>query len=150
MKKAGFVVLSLAAVLAACAPEADTADTQGSDEDNPHAGHDMSNMPLSEKAIKDKKEAADLLVERFEVASCSEADLIGSLRRTSPEEGETIMRAYKVPGDCAQGTLTAVKEAGFEESEPDTFTSSSGEGEEIKIVVIEDGSATVEWESSQK
>ena len=152
MKKSGILLAGLVAVLAACAPETESAEPQGSAESDPHAGHDMSKMPLSDKAIKDKKEAAALLVERFDAASCSEADLIGSLRRTSPEEGETIMRGFKVPESCAEEALAAVKQLGFEESAPDTFsgTSANGEPEEVKIVELADGSATVEWESSQK
>lgn len=158
MKNAGLCLLGCALALAACSSEV---------EGDEHAGHDMSDMsgemdhskhmagPLSDKAVKDKKEAADMLVARFGVEACAEADLIGSLRRTSPEEGETMMRAFQAPVSCGEETIAAVRKAGFAEGEPGVFTGTSAEGtaEEIKIQMIGEGdeaAATVEWQATQK
>lgn len=151
MKKTAILLIGLSTVLAACASEPDTTEKARETNDKSHEGHQMG--PLSDKAIKDKKEAADLLVERFAVEACAKADLIGSLRRTEPDGGGSMMRAYQVPVACAEETIASVKQLGFEEGEPGTFAgaSSDGSAEGIKIQVLEDGvSATIEWELDQK
>lgn len=157
MKNSGLCAMGFALILAACSAEADEVDHSAMGHETGKMDHSehMMNGPLSDKAVKDKKEAADLLVARFGVEACDDADLVGSLRRTSPEEGETIMRAYKTPVACAEGTSSAIKQLGFTEGEPGVFsgTSTDGAAEEIKIKMIgegEDAAATVEWQATTK
>ena len=143
--------------MSACSAEADEVDHSAMGHEAGEMDHSehMMNGPLSDKAVKDKKEAAEMLVARFGVEACGDADLVGSLRRTRPEEGETMMRAFKAPVACAEETITAIKKTGFEEGEAGVFTGTSADGadEEIKIKIIGEGeseAATLEWQATQK
>ena len=144
-------LVGVCAALAACSPDSDTTVKAEKAEASTHAGHHVTK--LSEKAVKDKKEAAELLVGRFDVEACAKADLIGSLSRKDPAEGETIMRAYKVSVPCAEKATAAAKNTGFKENEPGIFAGASPNGttESLKIQMIGDGAAaTVEWEVMQE
>ena len=149
------LMLGLALLVAACAPEAEgdqmAEGMHKAAEGGEHDGHNMGT--LSDKAVKDKKEAAALLMTRFGVLECEKADLIGSLRTTKPDTGETMMRAYQVPVACAEAATAKVKEAGYTDGGDGLFTGTSADGaaEEVTIKVLEDGtSATIEWKAEQK
>ncbi len=146
--------LALALALAACSSEAEV-DHSAMGHDGGEDGQSQHSMPLSDKAKKDKKEAAELLVARFEVNTCADADLLASARRTSPEEGETMTRVFRVAPECAQGTVDTLNEEGFEELEAGLYTSDAGDddAEQVSIVMPDesvDGTTTLEWKTVQE
>lgn len=158
MKNTGLLLLGAAMMVAACSSgetdhsEHDATKHAAAGDAEDHSGHQMG--PLSEKAIKDKKEAAELLVKRFGVEACAKADLLGSTRRTSPDDGETIMRAYQVPIDCAREATKIVSGNGYTQDAPNTYagTSPDGTAETVRIQLdpAEESSAVIEWEATQK
>lgn len=146
--------LFLAAALAACSSEPEV-DHSAMGHDPDENGQSQHSMPLSEKAKKDKKEAAEMLLSRFGVNTCEEADLLASARRTSPEEGETMTRVFKVPSACAQDTVDTLKELGFEELEAGLYTADAADddAEQVSIVTPEEGgegTTTLEWKTAQE
>lgn len=152
MRVSGIVLVGLCSALIACSSNDGASEHAEKSDASAHEGHDMMAMELSDKAVKDKSEATELLIERFGVDACGKADLIGSLRRTHPEDGVSMMRGFKVSVACAEATVAAATKLGFQEDEPGTFTTTAPDGapEEVKVDVIGDGAAaTIEWTSDK-
>lgn len=158
MKRRVIILLGVGAALTACGSESHGDEHAGHGEDHAeHGGSAQSTehpvMPLSDKAKRDKKEAANLFVKRFGIEDCADADLLGSVRQTSPDTGEMVIRSYQTSESCAKETLAKVKKDGFSEAEADTFVGKSPDGadEKISIQIVEANSAgLIEWESVQK
>jgi hypothetical protein len=95
MKRAVIILAGMAAALSACAsePEGEDHSMHGVDH-SMHKGSESTElpvMPLSEKAKKDKKEAAEVFAKRFGIKACADVDLLGSVRQTSPDSGEMVI-----------------------------------------------------------
>jgi hypothetical protein len=158
MKKTFVVLAGVAAALAACGSEPKSEDHSEHGEDHSmHGGSAESTehpvMPLSDKAKKDKKEAAGIFMKRFGIEACADVDLLGSVRQTSPESGELMIRSFQTSEACATETLAKLKQSGFTEAEPDTFVGKSPDGadEKIDVRIVEENSAgLIEWESAKK
>lgn len=151
MKKAVIMIAALGMALAACSSEADTHAAKSEGEMASHEGHHV--MQVSEKEAKAKVEAAKLYMDRFNIAACEKVDLLGLVRRTSPEEGESNLRSFQVPVACAEETLAAVTKQGFKDDGKGTLvgTAPDGSAETIKVELPEGVSAgIVEWEVIRK
>lgn len=106
-------------------------------------------MEVSEEEARDKREAADLLVARFEAQACQKVDLLGTVRRTSPDGGERLLRAYSATSECAAELNAAFETLEFSEVEPNVFEGASPDGsaDRVFIETPEEGvGAIVEWE----
>jgi hypothetical protein len=156
----------IALALAACSgqpeaqgPEAAEADggmVEGGMADGGMAmgdGQAMMDMGPSEAAMKKKREAADMLVARFDSETCRKVDMLGRVRKTEPDGSKTVLHAFAAPNACADSIQAAVANLGFAETEPGIFAlgADDGSAERVFVQFEEDGSgAVVEWEVSGK
>ncbi|MEM1195912.1 MAG: hypothetical protein AAGH57_07385 [Pseudomonadota bacterium] len=147
MKSRVLVSFGVTIALAACSAEPDAASDAEEPDASLHNGHQM--MEVSEEEARDKHEAADLLVARFDAPACQKVDLLGTVRRTSPDGGERLLRAYGATSECAAALDASVKTLEFNEVEPNIFAGAAPDGsaDRVFIEVAEEGSgAIVEWE----
>lgn len=154
MKNRVICGLATALALAACSSEPEV-DHSAMGHDTGEDGQSQHSMPLSDKAKRDKEEAAELLVARFGVSTCEDADLLASARRTSPDDGETMTRVFRVSPECAEGAVDTLKGESFEELEAGLYTADAGDddAEKVSIVLPEDsvdGTTTLEWKTAQE
>jgi hypothetical protein len=150
--KTNLIVLSgVLIALAACSSETDHSAHGTDTKADAHVGQHV--MQVSEKEAKAKVEAAKLYMDRFNIAACEKVDLLGLVRRTSPEDGESNLRSFQVPVACAKETLAAVTKQGFKDDGKGTLVGIAPDGtpEKIKVELPEGVTAgIVEWETNRK
>lgn len=144
------VLCAACALVAACSPEPEAADAM-SGVGMAHEGHHK--MELTETEKREKSQAARLLIERFGVKACDEADMVGRVRKTEPDGTQTIALGFSATAACADEVQAAIDTLGFSESEPGVFASEENgrTSDRVFIQRSDDGaSAMVEWEAVQK
>ncbi|MDJ0977505.1 MAG: hypothetical protein QNI87_03135 [Erythrobacter sp.] len=156
MRGSWFLPACVVAVLAACAPEPDAPgeapepDVPGDAQASKASAHEGHRMPeVSEREARDKKEAAEMLVARFDAEECQRIDLIGRVRRTDADGGRRVLHAYGASAACAKELTATVTALGFDETGPGLFAGGPFDGamERVLIEIADDGSgAMIEWE----
>ncbi|MEL6485863.1 MAG: hypothetical protein AAFQ13_01785 [Pseudomonadota bacterium] len=147
MRRGGFALAGIAAVLAACSPEPQDADT------SPNSGEPFTMTPSPEVAQNGAQALVDMLVDRFDAPECLQASTLAMMRKTDPDGAVVIVRAYEAPLACADQLKTAFETLGFAEKEAGLYHGSSADGttERVSVKLADDGSAAgIEWEIDQK
>jgi len=144
MKISTLLLVGVAGALAGCSAQTEAPEggeeTGSPSEMDAHAGH---RMKISEEEAAKKKEIVQVLVDRFDAQGCTEADVIGTMRRTEASGAESFLRAYQASVSCSDEVKAALTSSGFVETEPGLYASAAEDGttERVLIRVADDSSA---------
>ncbi|MBV7259886.1 hypothetical protein [Erythrobacter crassostreae] len=154
MRNSVIILAGVTVFLAACSAEPGTSEgspqAEASSSADPHDGHHMG---PSKEAAREKQEFAEALADHFDAQECRSSELIGTMRRTEPDETGLYVRSYQASAVCADELKVAIEARGFSEAEPGRYINEpdGGKTERVVIRMADDGStAGIEWEVETK
>ncbi|MEO1047571.1 MAG: hypothetical protein AAFW59_04505 [Pseudomonadota bacterium] len=103
-----------------------------------------------EKAEQGRQALIDELVNRFDAQPCAAAAPIGTMRKTTPDKGAQLVRAYSVDDACIDAIKAGMVANGFDEDEPGAFRLESDSGSKEAVTIEREESEPkggIQWET---
>ena len=137
MKPNGLAIAALCILASGCSDAAE----------NAQQGAPVSKQEAAEQG---RQALIDELINRFDAQSCTTAAPIGTMRKTTPDKGSQLVRAYSADGACLDAIEAAMVANGFDEEEPGAFRLESETGIKEAVTIEREENAPrggIQWET---